>query len=157
MDNNAVLKINVDGSPFIEGQQPKRQPVTHTVTLQGDRPSNTLSTEEIQKRREEKKNKQGQFAWSLLHGYRGCDPQWLELWVYFIPQRCDCKDGYQKILETLPADFTSPEAFFAWGVRLHNAVNEKLGKPQITLDEALTIWRKTDDGREKENQCQTIP
>jgi len=30
-------------------------------------------------------------------------------------------------------------------VRLHNAVNAKLGKPQITLDEAYSIWRK-DDG-----------
>lgn len=99
--------------------------------------------------RDEKKAKQGQFAWSLLHRYRGCDPQWLELWVYFIPQRCECKDGYQKILEQLPPDFSSPEAFFAWGVALHNAVNRKLGKPEITLDEAYSIWR-SDHGLERQ-------
>jgi hypothetical protein len=44
----------------------------------------------------------------------------------------------------MPPDFSSPEAFFAWGVRLHNAVNAKLGKPEITIEEALSIWRKSD-------------
>jgi hypothetical protein len=44
----------------------------------------------------------------------------------------------------MPPDYTSPEAFFAWGVRLHNAVNAKLGKPEITIEEAYSIWRKSD-------------
>jgi hypothetical protein len=68
----------------------------------------------------------------------------LDIWQYLIPARCDCKDGYQRILAEIPPDHTSPKAFFAWGVRLHNAVNAKLGKPEITIDEAYSIWRQSD-------------
>jgi hypothetical protein len=103
-----------------------------------------LTPDEVAAKAERNKARQGRFAWGKLHGYRGCDPQWLDIWQYLIPARCDCKDGYQKILEQFPPDFSSPEAFFAWGVALHNAVNAKLGKPQITLDEAYSIWRMND-------------
>jgi hypothetical protein len=105
-----------------------------------------LTPDEVAAKAERNKARQGRFAWAKLHGYRGCDPQWLDIWQYLIPARCDCKDGYQKILEQMPPDFSSPEAFFAWGVRLHNAVNAKLGKQQITLDEAYLIWRMNDAG-----------
>ncbi len=125
------------------------KPKTFTITMQGEPPKNVISQEEIQRKRNDKANKQGQFAWAKLHSYTGCDPQWLDLWQFFIPQRCDCKDGYQKILEDMPPDFTSPDAFFAWGVRLHNAVNRKLGKPELTIDEARKTWRRN-DGLESE-------
>lgn len=142
MDDNSILKINIDGSPFVEGKPPV--PSSIKLELVGQPPQQVITQEQVQQYRNERTAKQGRFAWSLLHNYRGCDPQWLELWVYFIPARCDCKDGYQKILEVMPPDFSSPEAFFAWGVRLHNAVNAKLGKPEITLDEAYSIWRNSD-------------
>ena len=106
-----------------------------------------MSQEELKERAEQNKIRQGRFAWRKLHEYKGCDPQWLDIWQYLVPSRCDCKDGYQKILEEMPPDFTSPEAFFAWGIRLHNAVNAKLGKPEITIEEAYSIWRK-DNGLE---------
>jgi len=114
----------MDGSPYVEGQTPK--PKTTRLELIGQPPRQVLTQEQIKAAKNERTAKQGQFAWSLLHRYRGCDPQWLELWVYFIPQRCECKDGFQKILEQLPPDFSSPQSFFAWGVALHNTVNEKL-------------------------------
>ena len=104
-----------------------------------------MSPDELAEKAERNKAKQGRFAWSKLHGYTGCDPQWLDIWQYLIPARCDCKDGYQQILGEMPPDFTTPEAFFRWGVALHNAVNRKLGKPELTIEEALSIWRK-DDG-----------
>jgi hypothetical protein len=103
-----------------------------------------LTEEQLKAKQQERSDTQGQFAWTKLHSYRGCDPQWLDIWQYLIPQRCDCKDGYQRILADMPPDYSSPEAFFAWGVALHNAVNKKLLKPEITIDEALSIWRKTD-------------
>jgi hypothetical protein len=115
-----------------------------------------LTPDEVAAKAERNKARQGRFAWAKLHGYRGCDPQWLDIWQYLIPARCDCKDGYQKILEQMPPDFSSPEAFFAWGVRLHNAVNAKLGKAQITLDEAYLIWRK-DDARITKNSGTIVP
>ena len=114
-----------------------------------------MSPDELAEKAERNKAKQGQFAWSKLHAYTGCDPQWLDIWQYLIPARCDCKDGYQQILGDLPPDFTSPEAFFAWGVQLHNAVNRKLGKPELTITEALSIWRNTDGPTE--DSSETLP
>ena len=144
MDDHTVLKINLDGSRYVE--QPPAVPTSSKIELVGQQPQprQPVSQEQVIAARAERTAKQGRFAWSLLHNYRGCDPQWLELWVYFIPSRCDCRDGFQHILKDLPPDFSSPEAFFAWGVSLHNAVNAKLGKPQITLDEAYSIWRMND-------------
>ena len=101
-------------------------------------------TTDVKAQKEAYKAKQGRFAWSKLHGYTGCDPQWLDIWQYLIPARCDCKDGYQQILGEMPPDFSTPEAFFAWGVNLHNSVNRKLGKPELTYEEALSMWRKSD-------------
>jgi hypothetical protein len=103
-----------------------------------------MTNEELLAKQQERSNQAGRLAWTKLHSYKGCDPQWLEIWQFLIPARCDCKDGYQQILGETPPDFTSPEAFFAWGVNLHNAVNRKLGKPELTLAEALSIWRETD-------------
>lgn len=102
---------------------------------------------------DEIKKRQGKFAWSLLHKYTGCDKQWLDLWVYFIPNRCECKTGYQHIIKELPPDFSSPDAFFAWGVALHNAVNAKLGKPEVLLEDAFSLWRSVNGSLEdKETQ-----
>ena len=87
----------------------------------------------------------GRRAWSLLHNYRGCDPQWVELWEHFIPSGgCSCKEGYKAILKDHPFDYSSPDAFFASSVALHNAVNRKLEKPEITPEEARQIWNRTD-------------
>ena len=151
MDNQSSLNLNMDGTPFTPGAKP--QPRSFTITMTGDPPP-TISQAEVQQRRQDKANKQGKFAWSKLHAYTGCDPQWLDIWQYLIPARCDCKDGYQQILGELPPDFTTPEAFFRWGVALHNAVNRKLGKPELTYEEALSIWRKNDglDLQETESQ-----
>ena len=153
MDNNTSLNINVDGSPFVPGEPMK--PKTFTITMQGEPPKNVLTQADIIAKRNERTAKQGQFAWAKLHSYTGCDPQWLDLWQYFIPQMCDCKDGYQKILEEMPPDFTCPDAFFAWGVALHNAVNRKLGKPELTIDEARRIWRRNDG--QTENSGSNLP
>jgi hypothetical protein len=41
----------------------------------------------------------------------------------------------------LPPDYSSHEAWFAWGVKAHNEVNQRLGKPIVSLEEAKHIWR----------------
>ena len=104
-------------------------------------PNVTVSTEDM-----------GSFAWSTLHYYRGCDPKWLLLWERLIPSgSCGCKAGYKAILSTHPPDFSSSEAFFAWGVALHNAVNEKINSERgesrklWTVEEARKHWRGSDD------------
>jgi hypothetical protein len=94
-------------------------------------------------------------AWWFLHSYTGCDPAWFAEWETTIPTgRCNCKEDYHKILETLPPDFSTPEAFFRWGVELHNLVNAKLiaegdtTKRIVTLDEAYSMWRNGDGSDE---------
>jgi hypothetical protein len=85
--------------------------------------------------------------WIALHDGTVFDAKSLADWELIIPQYgCPCKAFYRAWKAENAPDFSSPEAFFAWGVALHNAVNAKLGKPQITLEEAYLIWRKDDAG-----------
>lgn len=84
---------------------------------------------------------QGRRAWSFLHRYRGCDPVFFEMWINFIPSQCSCKEDFKLILKDYPPDFSSPDAFFEWGVFIHNQVNIKLGKPTFTLEEAKKLWQ----------------
>jgi hypothetical protein len=87
---------------------------------------------------------QGRIAWALLHVYTVCYPYVVTLFEGYIPSAsgCSCKENYKAILADYPFDYSSPDAFFESGVRLHNAVNRKLGKPEITIEEARSIWRK---------------
>jgi hypothetical protein len=83
--------------------------------------------------------------WILLHDGSIKTIEQLTEWELLIPQYgCSCKRFYAEWKAANAPDFSSPEAFFAWGVRLHNAVNAKLGKPEITIDEAYSIWRNSD-------------
>ena len=151
------MTIHVDLDKLLN--RPNRSLAVHPVDQASSQKNyvraQPLSKEELEARKAAQTARQGVFAWGKLHFYTGNDPQWLDLWQYFIPQRCDCKDGYQKILEDMPPDFTSPEAFFAWGVALHNAVNRKLGKPELTIDEARRIWRRNDG--QTENSRSNLP
>jgi hypothetical protein len=95
--------------------------------------------------------------WIALHDGSIYDEATLADWELSIPQYgCQCKAFYRAWKAENASDFSSPEAFFAWGVSLHNAVNAKLGKPQITLDEAYSIWRMN-DGRITENSGTDLP
>ena len=96
---------------------------------------------------------QGRFAWSLLHRYRGCEKAWFDLWIYFVPGGgCSCRENFKAILTEFPPDFSSPDAFWHWGVAVHNKVNAKLGKPEITIEEAVKLWRN--DANEVESEMQ---
>jgi hypothetical protein len=96
---------------------------------------------------------QGRRAWHALHTYNGQDPEsfLLNVFVPMIPAGgCNCQQGYKAILETYPPDFSSPNAFFAWGVTLHNLVNAKINAERgenrriYTIDEAYSEWRQND-------------
>ena len=83
--------------------------------------------------------------WTPVHNGSIKNEKDLADWELTIPQyECGCRAFYAKYKMDNPPDFTSPEAFFAWGVQLHNAVNRKLGKPELTIAEALSIWSKSD-------------
>lgn len=55
----------------------------------------------------------------------------------------ECKIHFGKYLENHPPEDSikgSPESLFLWTVNFHNAVNFRLGKPQISYEEAKSIY-----------------
>jgi hypothetical protein len=85
----------------------------------------------------------GREAWRELHCYLGNDLNWLAgIWEPQIPKfGCSCEEFYREIKRLYPPDYSTPESAFAWGVRLHNRINEKLGKPEFTVQQAMERWR----------------
>lgn len=80
----------------------------------------------------------GRELWAELHK-ADPDPAWLERWEKRLP--CgDCKKEYRVLKDADPPDFSSAGAFFAWGVRIHNIVNERLNKPILSLADAQARW-----------------
>jgi len=125
---------------FGNGQPSNRTATTSAASAAG--PGLRITKEEREEKRKEIVGKQGQRAWSMLHRFRGCDPVFVEAWEAWIPSTCSCREDYKAILADYPFDYSSPDAFFESGIRLHNAVNRKLSKPEITIEEARSIWRK---------------
>jgi hypothetical protein len=90
-------------------------------------------------------NKPPPNAWPALHAYDGCDPVWHAEWELTIPDYgCSCRKDYAEYKAANPPDFSSPTAYWLWGVHLHNWVNRKLGKTELTVEEARAIWRRQD-------------
>jgi hypothetical protein len=78
----------------------------------------------------------GRDLWTELH--TSVTLETLAEWENRIPSfSCGCRKFYK---EWKAYNQPRKDNFFAWTVELHNAVNEKLGKPKITLDEARRIW-----------------
>ena len=75
--------------------------------------------------------------WAELHQKADADRAWLTAWLAHVP--CgDCKAHAREILKTLPPMFGA--GWFAWTVAFHNAVNARLGKPQVTVWVARKLW-----------------
>lgn len=84
--------------------------------------------------------------WIALHDGTVRDAISLANWELKIPQYgCQCKKDYAIYKAESPPDFSSPEALWLWGFNLHNWVNRKLGKPEITIEEARKIWSRDND------------
>lgn len=54
----------------------------------------------------------------------------------------DCFSTWKAFEEENPPDFSTEEARFAWTVKGHNHVNEKLGKPLLSVEEASKIHQR---------------
>lgn len=91
--------------------------------------------------------------WIPLHDGTVKDAESLLKWEAVIPgYGCKCRKDYATYKAENPPDFSSEESLWLWGVALHNAVNAKLGKPQITIDEARKIWRQNDEQTKNSGQ-----
>lgn len=85
----------------------------------------------------------GREAWTSLHQYQGCSPTFVRDWEKLIPSYCcSCRKDYEELKKLHPFDYSTPDRFFLSGIALHNAVNRKLGKPEVSIDEARKIWNR---------------
>ena len=53
---------------------------------------------------------------------------------------CACNEFWKKWLKANPPVYGDNGEYFAWTVKAHNAVNTKLKKPQLTVDEAKKLY-----------------
>lgn len=74
------------------------------------------------------------------------DSTFINAWANKLPrftmQKCKCREFWKAWRAGHPPDFSSREAYFAWTVACHNAVNSKLGKKEWTVAEAKKVWYK---------------
>ena len=84
--------------------------------------------------------------WTPLHNGTVVDALSLANWELQIPQYgCQCKKDYATYKAENPPDYSTSESLWLWGVALHNWVNRKLGKPEITIEDARKIWSRNND------------
>lgn len=76
--------------------------------------------------------------WSECHTKQDATPEWFADWIERVPKSCCGKDLKTTLDELGPPDYAD---WFPFSVRLHNAVNRKLGKPELPLEEARAIWQ----------------
>lgn len=62
----------------------------------------------------------------------------------------DCQDHYKEMVVDYPPIMINKDTLFKWTVDIHNKVNERINKKQITLDEAYNIWKNTNIIEKKE-------
>lgn len=55
-----------------------------------------------------------------------------------------CGQHFYEVLQVDPVEnaLTSQKSLFEWSVRVHNTVNRRLQKPEVSLDDALRHWSK---------------
>lgn len=90
----------------------------------------------------EKIAEQGREAWRLLHSEPHGTPEWFADWAAnHIPRGCGCGASSRSLVDVCPPRYETAEDWFAWTVDFHNLVNRKLNKPELSLADALAIWR----------------
>ena len=63
---------------------------------------------------------------------------WLQDWIDSIPfNGCPCKEHLDEWMSENPPDWSN---FFAWTIKLHNAVNDRIGKRMMTDEDARQYW-----------------
>lgn len=65
------------------------------------------------------------------------DAAWLEAFALRIPGNCACTAHWRAWVKDNPPRFGD---YFAWTVEGHNAVNARLNKQILTVDQARAIW-----------------
>jgi len=89
--------------------------------------------------RVEKRHEASRQLWAELHSKQDPTPEWFAGWLARIPRfGCACRKDFEAIIEANPPRY---DDLFAWSVEAHNAVNAKLNKPIMSLEDAVKVWR----------------
>lgn len=56
-----------------------------------------------------------------------------------------CRTHYSQLLTSYPANVSSRAAFSKWTVDAHNHVNDRLGKPRVSYDDAIEMYSRFDE------------
>jgi hypothetical protein len=134
--------INVDPSPIIstEASSVITQTATVSAPPRAEQHVTTIVT----------KSSDTASLWKELHlraltydNAGHSDASWILAWSRKIPRftkGCACNEHWQKWYGQNLPDYTSQESYFAWTVRAHNAVNERINKPTFTIDQAREYY-----------------
>jgi hypothetical protein len=74
--------------------------------------------------------------WATLHTTQMNEIAF-KVWCESIPGECMCSAGFRKIVEANPPRL---DDWQRWTFEAHNAVNVKLGKPEIPWEKACELW-----------------
>lgn len=91
-------------------------------------------------------------VWARLHCNTEWTMQWFHDWVDSIP-RSVCNCNYAEAFEAVPIRL---DDWFAWSVDLHNWVNAKLGKKQLTIQKAIRTWKPVPKITESIQGCRIV-
>ena len=84
----------------------------------------------------------GPWLWSTVHAAESPNEELIDGVTRALP--CgECRGHWLLLLAATPPDFG--EGWFAWTVRAHNLVNERLGKPPMSLASARARWHGSED------------
>ena len=89
----------------------------------------------------------GPLFWAELHLFAARNEgkgrllhEWFTGWYNDLPfDGCPCKEHADRWVSENPPDYLR---FFEWSVRFHNSVNERLGRPILSLEGASKLWSR---------------
>lgn len=116
----------------------KRKDIPETTSL--PLPQNKLSA-----RVESVRRHRGAEIWVDIHAKLDPNPKWFNDEILTRVAGlggCGCRKKFETIRQRLPEDYSSPDAFFVRSVEQHNAVNDELGKPQMSLSDARIKYKR---------------
>jgi len=107
----------------------------------------------------------GRSTWRLLHTVTARYPnkpteeqkQALKKWIYLLARLYpsgECAVEFSKILEKNPPDVESRDAASQWACKVHNIVNDALGKERFNCNLVGDRWKCgcADEGNDEENE-----
>ena len=112
---------------FLNSGGETRSFVSHVKRIPKPKPTPESIQTQTQRQREH---------WRKLHTTR-FTPEEFELWIQSIPGCSSCQRDFRKLLETHPPRFDDWER---WTWEIHNLVNVKLGKLELSWQEACQLW-----------------